>query len=224
MAEEAIMSDKGLASLDVLDPVTRRHVERAAEALQNEFAGIFAQETIARFIAESTDLLSGGSINVFVPVLAHRFARERLKALGQAEGVIAKEQPEVLFVCVHNSGRSQMAAGLVKLRSNGRVHVRSAGSDPGEQINPVVIEAMTELGVDMSEEFPKPLTDEVVRAADIVITMGCGDACPIYPGKKYEDWVLDDPAGQEIETVRRIRDELDERVVTLIDELLPSDS
>ena len=218
------MSDKGLASLDVLDPVTRRHVERAADALQNEFAGIFAQETIARFIAESTDLLSGGSINVFVPVLAHRFARERLKALGQAEGVIAKEQPEVLFVCVHNFGRSQMAAGLVKLRSNGRVHVRSAGSDPGEQINPVVIEAMTELGVDMSEEFPKPLTDEVVRAADIVITMGCGDACPIYPGKKYEDWVLDDPAGQEIETVRRIRDELDTRVLALIDELLPSDS
>ena len=184
----------------------------------------FRQETIARFIAESTDLLSGGSINVFVPVLAHRFARERLKALGQAEGMIAKEQPEVLFVCVHNSGRSQMAAGLVKLRSEGRIHVRSAGSDPGEQINPAVVEAMTELGVDMSEEFPKPLTDEVVRAADIVITMGCGDACPIYPGKKYEDWVLDDPAGQEIETVRRIRDELDTRVLTLIDELLPSDS
>jgi arsenate reductase (thioredoxin) len=224
MAEEAIMSDKGLASLDVLDPVTRRHVERAADALQNEFAGIFAQETIARFIAESTDLLSGGSINVFVPVLAHRFARERLKALGQAQGVIVKEQPEVLFVCVHNSGRSQMAAGLVNLRSAGRIHVRSAGSDPGEEINPVVIEAMTELGVDMSEEFPKPLTDEVVRAADVVITMGCGDACPIYPGKKYEDWVLDDPAGQEIETVRRIRDELDTRVLTLIDELLPSGS
>jgi protein-tyrosine-phosphatase len=224
MAEEAIMSDKGLASLDVLDPVTRRHVERAADALQNEFAGIFAQETIARFIAESTDLLSGGSINVFVPVLAHRFARERLKALGEAQGVIAKEQPEVLFVCVHNSGRSQMAAGLVTLRSEGRIHVRSAGSDPGEQINPAVMETMTELGVDMSEEFPKPLTDEVVRAADIVITMGCGDACPIYPGKKYEDWALDDPAGQEIATVRRIRDELDMRVLTLIGELLPSDS
>jgi protein-tyrosine-phosphatase len=224
MAEEAIMSDKGLASLDVLDPVTRRHVERAADALQNEFAGIFAQETIARFIAESTDLLSGGSINVFVPVLAHRFARERLKALGQAQGVIAKEQPEVLFVCVHNSGRSQMAAGLVKLRSEGRIHVRSAGSDPAEQINPAVIEAMAELGVDMSEEFPKPLTDEVVQAADIVITMGCGDACPIYPGKKYEDWVLDDPAGQELDSVRRIRDELDARVTTLIGELLPPTS
>jgi arsenate reductase (thioredoxin) len=145
---------------------------------------------------------------------------ERLKALGQAEGL--KQQPEVLFVCVHNAGRSQMAAGLVKLRSQGRIHVRSAGSDPGEQINPAVIEAMDELGVDMSEEFPKPLTDEVVRAADVVITMGCGDACPIYPGKRYEDWVLDDPEGQSLDTVRRIRDKLDEKVHGLIGELLPA--
>jgi arsenate reductase len=157
-----------------------------------------------------------------VPVLVHRFARERLKALGQTEGVITKGQPEVLFVCVHNAGRSQMAAGLVKLRSGGRIHVRSAGSDPGEQINPAVVEAMRELGVDMSEELPKPLTDEVVRAADVVITMGCGDACPIYPGKRYEDWALDDPAGQEIEAVRRIRDAIDERAQRLVDELSPS--
>src|SRR6266700_3631509 len=114
-----------------------------------------------------------------------------------------------------------MAAGLVKLRSGGRVHVRSAGSDPGDQINPAVVEAMDELGVDMGEEFPKPLTDEVVRAADVVITMGCGDACPIYPGKKYEDWELDDPAGQDLETVRRIRDEIDARVQRLVGELLP---
>ena len=155
-------------------------------------------------------------------MLAHRFARERLKALGQAEGLLTKETPEVLFVCVHNAGRSQMAAGLVKLRSQGRIHVRSAGSDPGESINPAVIEAMQELGVDMSEEFPKPLTDEVVRAADAVITMGCGDACPIYPGKRYEDWTLDDPAGQDLETVRNIRDELDEKVQVLIGQLLPS--
>ena len=126
----------------------------------------------------------------------------------------------MLFVCVHNAGRSQMAAGLVKLRSEDRIHVRSAGSDPGETINPAVIEAMDELGVDMSEEFPKPLTDEVVRAADVVITMGCGDACPIFPGKRYEDWVLDDPAEQSLDTVRRIRDELDGRVQTLIAELL----
>jgi protein-tyrosine-phosphatase len=211
--------------VEVLDPVTRAHVERAAEALQREFEGVFSQETIARYIAESSDLLGGeAKVNVFVPVLVHRFARERLKALGQAEGVIVKEQPEVLFVCVHNAGRSQMAAGLVKLRSQGRVHVRSAGSDPTDQINPAVVEAMNELGVDMSEEFPKPLTDEVVKAADVVITMGCGDACPIYSGKRYEDWELQDPAGQDLETVRHIRNEIDARVQKLIAELVPESS
>jgi arsenate reductase (thioredoxin) len=209
---------------EMLDPVTRAHVEKAADALENEFAGTFSRETIARYIAESVDILGGSKLTVYVPVLAHRFARERLRALAQAEGLVAKEQPEVLFVCVHNAGRSQMAAGLVKLRSQGRIHVRSAGSDPGEQINPAVIEAMDELGVDMSEEFPKPLTDEVVRAADVVITMGCGDACPVYPGKRYEDWALDDPHGQSLETVRRIRNELDARVTTLIDRLLPPGS
>jgi arsenate reductase len=190
--------------------------------LVEEFSGIFSRETIERYITESVELLGDATVNLYVPVLAHRFARERLKALGQSEGVIAKEQPEVLFVCVHNAGRSQMAAGLVKLRSQGRVHVRSAGSAPGEQINPAVVEAMEELGVDMGEEFPKPLTDEVVRAADVVITMGCGDACPIYPGKRYEDWELADPAGQDLETVRRIRDEIDARVQQLIGELLPA--
>ena len=133
---------------------------------------------------------------------------------------MTKEMPEVLFVCVHNAGRSQMAAGLVKLRSEGRIHVRSAGSAPSDELNQAVVEAMEELGVDMGEEFPKPLTDEVVRAADVVITMGCGDACPIFPGKRYEDWVLDDPAGQNLVTVRRIRDELDARVQVLVAELL----
>jgi len=214
------MEERGL---DVLDPVTRQHVERASEALQREFTGIFSRETIARYIAESSELLSDAKVNVFVPVLVHRFARERLKALAQVEGMLPKDMPEVLFVCVHNAGRSQMAAGLVKLRSRGRIHVRSAGSDPGERINPAVIEAMNELGVDMDEEFPKPLTNEVVRAADVVITMGCGDACPIYPGKRYEDWALEDPDGQSLETVRRIRDELDERVQALIAQLLLAD-
>lgn len=210
------------SALDVLDPVTRRHVEHAAEALQEEFAGVFSTETIARYIAESTDRLSESRINVFVPVLAHRFTRERLLALAQAEGKITKDMPEVLFVCVHNAGRSQMAAGLVKLRSGGRIHVRSAGSLPADQINPAVIAVMDEIGVDMSEEFPKPLTDEVVRAADVVITMGCGDACPIYPGKKYEDWELDDPAGQDVDAVRTIRDEIDVRVQRLVAELVES--
>ena len=204
-----------------LDPVTQHHINQAADRLAEEFAGVFSQETIARYMAESTDLLGEAKINAFVPVLAHRFCRERLRALAQAEGIFDKDQPEVLFVCVHNAGRSQMAAGLLKLRSDGRIHVRSAGSMPAEQINPAVVDAMQELGVDMGEEFPKPLTDEVVRAADVVITMGCGDACPIYPGKKYVDWQLDDPAGRDLETVRRIREELDQRVQVLIGELLP---
>jgi protein-tyrosine-phosphatase len=135
-----------------------------------------------------------------------------------------KEPPEVLFVCVHNAGRSQMAAGLVKLRSRGRVHVRSAGSAPAEEINPAAVLAMAELGVDLSDEFPKPLTNDAVSAADVVITMGCGDACPIYPGKRYEDWELEDPDGKDLETVRRIRDEIDQRVQQLIGELLPAES
>jgi arsenate reductase (thioredoxin) len=206
---------------EILDPVTRRHVDNLTRGLVNEFAGTFSEETIHRYISESLDLLGNSRINVFVPVLAHRFARERLRALAQYEGALVKDQPEVLFVCVHNAGRSQMAAGLVRLRSQGRVHVRSAGSAPADEINPAVVEAMSEIGVDLSEEFPKPLTDEVVRAADIVITMGCGDACPIYPGKKYEDWELDDPAGQDVAAVRTIRDEIDRRVQALIRELLP---
>jgi arsenate reductase len=216
----------GVDVTETLDPLTRQHVEKAAEALQDEFAGVFSRETIARFIAESVDLLGESKINVFVPVLAHRFARERLKALAQAEGLVTKEQPEVLFVCVQNAGRSQMAAGLVTLRSGGRVHVRSAGSNPAEAVNPLVAKAMAEVGVDLAEAFPKPLTDEVVRAADVVVTMGCGDACPIYPGKRYEDWEVGDPAETEaLVDVRRIRDDIDERVARLLEalELSPQD-
>ena len=204
-----------------LDPVTQHHLRESADRLAEAFAGTFSQETIARYMAESMDLLGDAKITVYVPVLAHRFARERLMALAQAESIVEKDQPEVLFVCVHNAGRSQMAAGLLKLRSQGRISVRSAGSTPAEEINPNAITALEELGVDMSEAFPKPLTDEVVRAADVVITMGCGDACPIYPGKKYEDWELDDPAGEDLETVRRIRNEIDRRVQRLVGELLP---
>lgn len=206
----------------MLDPFTEHHVRQAANRLADEFKGVFSEQTIERHIAESLDLLGEARINVFVPVLAHRFARERLRALAQSEGVLVSEQPEVLFVCVHNAGRSQMAAGLVKLRSEGRIHVRSAGSAPGEEINPAVVEAMREIGVDLSEEFPKPLTDEFVKGADVVITMGCGDACPIYPGKRYQDWELDDPAGQDLDTVRRIRDEINGRVEKLVSELLPN--
>jgi protein-tyrosine-phosphatase len=131
-----------------------------------------------------------------------------------------KNVPEVLFVCVHNAGRSQLAAGLLHHHAAGAVHVRSAGSAPADEINPAVREAMAEIGLDISREFPKPLTDDVVRAADVVITMGCGDACPVYPGKRYLDWELDDPAGRGIDAVRPIRDEIDRRVRALLAELL----
>jgi len=133
---------------------------------------------------------------------------------------MASEAPEVLFVCVHNAGRSQMAAGFLDNLADGRVSVRSAGSAPGEEINPQAVEAMAERGIDISKKLPKPLTDDGVRAADVVITMGCGDACPIYPGKRYEDWDLEDPAGKDLDTVRRIRDEIEARVQRLVGELL----
>jgi arsenate reductase len=130
------------------------------------------------------------------------------------------ERPEVLFVCVHNAGRSQMAAGLLTLRSRGLIRVRSAGSDPADVVNPLAVQALAELGIDLGEAFPKPVTDDAVREADIVITMGCGDACPIYPGKRYEDWQVDDPAeASSLDNVRRIRDEIDEHVRRLLTEL-----
>jgi arsenate reductase len=132
------------------------------------------------------------------------------------------DTPEVLFVCVQNAGRSQMAAALLDHHAQGRVVVRSAGSDPADRLNPAVVAAMAEVGIDLSRAFPKPLTDESVRAADVVITMGCGDACPIYPGKRYEDWQLEDPAGQPVEVVRRIRDDIDLRVQQLLAELVPA--
>ena len=202
-----------------VDSATQWHIDRQVESLADEF-GIFSRATIDRFVAESLADLVGARFGDFLPVLVHRFARERLRALGQAEGKIAKLVPEVLFVCVRNSGRSQIAAALLDHHARGRVHVRSAGSDPGERINPAVVEALAEVDVDVEKAFPKPLTDEVVRAADAVITMGCGDACPIYPGKRYEDWVLDDPEGRSLDDVRRIRDEIDERVRRLLGELV----
>jgi arsenate reductase len=132
--------------------------------------------------------------------------------------------PEVLFVCVHNAGRSQMAAGLLAEHSGDRVVVRSAGSAPADEVNPSVVEVMREVGVDLSREFPKPLTTEAIEAADVVITMGCGDACPIFPGKRYLDWELPDPSGLSVDDVRPIRDEIDRRVRALLAELLPADA
>ena len=205
-----------------MDPVTRQTFASSIEALATEFRGIYSLETIERYVDEGVDRLAGARVVDFIPLFVHRFAREQLRALAQAKGAIIKDVPEVLFVCVHNAGRSQMAAALLDHHAKGKVHVRSAGSAPADQINPAVAAAMDEWGIDLSREFPKPLTDEFVRAADVVVTMGCGDACPIYPGKRYEDWELQDPAGQPVEVVRRIRDDIDTRVQQLLGELVPA--
>ena len=195
-------------------------LDRTVAALSREFEGIFSDETITRFVRESVARWPSPKIRAHLEVLAYRFCRERLRALGQAEGLIVKEYPEVLFVCVHNAGRSQMAAGLLAKHARGKVHVRSAGSTPAEEINPAVVEAMIEVGVDLSQEYPKPLTDEYVRASDVVITMGCGDACPIFPGKRYLDWDIEDPSGKSLEQVRQLRDEIDRRVRVLLGEVV----
>jgi arsenate reductase (thioredoxin) len=192
---------------------------RTVAALAREYDDVFAQETIARFVREELERWPAPKVRAHVEVLAFRFTRERLRALGQAEGTVAKAHPEVLFVCVHNAGRSQMAAGLLAKHAKGKVHVRSAGSAPADEINDAVVQAMAEIDVDLTTEYPKPLTDEFVRASDVVITMGCGDACPIFPGKRYLDWELDDPAGKTVEQVRPIRDELDRRVQDLLAEI-----
>jgi arsenate reductase (thioredoxin) len=154
-------------------------------------------------------------------VIYLRISIEVMSVNGISSEPVNESRPEVLFVCVHNAGRSQMAAGLLHELSGDSVTVRSAGSDPAESLNPAVVEAMAEIGIDLGLEFPKPLTDDAVRAADVVITMGCGDACPIYPGKRYEDWELEDPAGKDLETVRAIRDEIAGRVRALVTELAP---
>jgi len=195
------------------------HLKVVSARVQDEFGGIFATETVQRFLSENGDAFANARVKNFVPIMVEKFARERLRALGQSEGSVAKDVPEVLFVCTHNAGRSQMAAALLDRAAKGKVHVRSAGSEPGDELNPAVVEALSEVGLDVTKEFPKPLTDEVVRAADVVITMGCGDACPIYPGKRYLDWELDDPAGQTLDGVRPIRDEIDRRVKELVAEL-----
>lgn len=212
-------SRRGQDALLSADPV----LHRAAERLAQQFAGMVGEETVERVVFESyTALARTASVSTHLPALAEKFARDRLTALAQSRGYIAKPVPEVLYVCVQNSGRSQMAAALTRHLAGDRVHVRSAGSQPGQGILPSVVAVLSELGIDVSEEFPKPLTDDVVRAADAVVTMGCGDACPLYPGKRYLDWELRDPADLTLEGVRAVRDDVKGRVEQLLAELLPA--
>jgi arsenate reductase (thioredoxin) len=192
----------------------------AAARLAGEFSGVYGAETIELFLQTSYDQFAARSTVVrFLPLIAERFARQRLTALARVEGLSHDGRPTVLFLCVHNAGRSQMALGFFQHLAGDRAVAWSGGSEPGLEINPGAVEAMAERGIDISGEYPKPWTDEVVRAADVVISMGCGDACPIFPGKRYEDWELDDPAGKTAEDIRPVRDEIERRVRHLLDEL-----
>lgn len=192
-------------------------VSHATARLEREFDGTFGPETVERFIIDSLDQLApNATVTTFLPLLTERFARERLKALAKVEGLQIADRPSVLFMCVHNAGRSQMAAGWLRHLAGDRIIVYSGGSEPTDQINPAAIAAMADVGIDISTEFPKPWTDEIVRASDVVVTMGCGDACPLFPGKRYEDWQLDDPAGRDVAGVIPIRDDIRLRVEQLM--------
>jgi len=203
-----------------LSPDQQLMVERAAQRLRDEFAGVFGTETIERFIAETEESLQPrAGVVAWLPVLIERFARDRLRALARVQGVAGNDRAGVLFLCVHNAGRSQMAAGWLRHLAGDGIDVFSGGSEPASDVNQVAVEAMREVGIDIAREFPRPWTDEVVQAVDVVVTMGCGDACPVFPGKRYEDWELTDPAGKPIEVVRSVRDEIGRRVRHLMAEL-----
>ncbi|MBO7939246.1 arsenate reductase ArsC [Streptomyces antibioticus] len=179
--------------------------------------GHFSPETVQRLVTDSYERLAAEAcIRNHLVVLTERLATERLDALAHSEGAPGSGLPRVLFVCTHNAGRSQMAAALLAHRADGHVVVTSAGTRPAAEVEPVVAQVLTEAGIDLTEAFPKPLTDEVVQAADIVITMGCGDACPIVPGRRYLDWPVTDPEGAPIAVVRGIRDEIDARITELL--------
>jgi arsenate reductase len=209
-----------MPSVDDLSTAQKHLIHTAAMRLEDKFRGVFGPETIERYINDSLDqLLPNSQVTSFVPIFVERFARDRLRALAKIEGKVITDKPSVMFLCVHNAGRSQMASGWLKYLAGDRVDVFSGGSEPASVVNPAAIEAMAEVGIDIRTEFPKPWTDEIVRAADVVVTMGCGDACPVYPGKRYEDWVLDDPEGLDLDGVRPIRDEIRGRVESLLAEL-----
>ncbi len=195
-------------------------LRQGAERLRREFNGALNAETIERFMNESLDRLStSAQITTWLPLLAERFARERLRAVVRLEAGATVTTPAVLFLCIHNAGRSQMAAGWLRHLAGNGVDVFSGGSEPADSLNSGAVEAMAEVGIDITSELPMPWADEVVRAADVVVTMGCGDACPLFPGKRYLDWELDDPSGKSLGQIRPIRDEIERRVRSLMVEL-----
>lgn len=198
----------------------RRALEVAAAQLEREFGDAVEVHTIEHILRSSHDQLAGRAMTTdSPPELAERFARQRLHALARVQGKIAGSAPTALFLCTHNAGRSQMALGFFNHFAGDRAVAWSGGSEPGNQINPAAVPAMAEVGIDITGEYPKPWTDEIVQAADVVVTMGCGDACPVFPGKRYVNWELADPAGRGVDAVRAIRDDIEVRVRRLLAEL-----
>lgn len=188
--------------------------------LSYRFSSTFSRETVASYVAQSYLLLSQRArVREHLLTMTERYAADRLEALATAQGLLLRDTPEVLFICVQNAGRSQMAGAFLRHLSGGKVHVRTAGSSPAEAAHPRVAEALLEAGVELWGEFPKPLTDDVVRAADYVITMGCGDACPVFPGRRYMEWDLPDPLELDDAGLREVRDDIRSRVLDLLAEL-----
>jgi len=209
-----------MPDVNALDPGQRKALEAAVDALAAEFDGVASRETVEQFLATSHERFAGSSpASSDAAERAERHARQRLQALAKVEGERGNGAPVVLFLCVHNAGRSQMALGWFNHLAAGRAVAWSGGSEPGDQINPAAVAAMAEVGIDIAQEYPKPWTEEIVRAADVVVTMGCGDTCPFYPGTRYQDWELEDPHGQVVDVVRPIRDEIEQRVRKLLNEL-----
>jgi protein-tyrosine-phosphatase len=209
-----------MPDLDSLGHDQRLALRSASSTLARDFDGTFGVETIERFLATSYDqFASKAKVTAFLPLLAERFARQRLRALARIEGRSDDGRPIVLFLCTHNAGRSQMALGFFEQLAGDWAVAWSGGSEPGTEVNPSAVAAMAEVGIDITGEYPKPWTDEIVQAADVVVTMGCGDACPIFPGKRYLDWDLPDPADRDVAAVRPIRDEIADRVRALLVEL-----
>jgi arsenate reductase (thioredoxin) len=208
---------ESMAELSVGD---RLQLGNTLSHFQQEFAGRFDDETIEHFVVDSYARLAlTAKVREYLGVLSERFARERLGAMLDADRR-ADSPPGVLFLCVHNAGRSQMAAGFLRSVAGDRIRVYTGGSEPVGLLNPVAVAAMAGAGVDISQEFPKPWTEEVVRAVDVIVAMGCGDVCPVYPGTRRVEWDLDDPEGQPIDVVRRIRDLIELHVDELAHELL----
>ena len=202
-------------------PHTPDTYDRLIDDLTYAYDGVFSPETIATVVHEARALLEPrATITQYLPIFVAKQAREQLMTVAQAEGRVAKQVPEILFICVHNAGRSQMAAALTEHLSARKVHVRSAGSEPVDTVNPTVLDALAERGIQLSAPYPKPLTHSAVQAADVIVTMGCGDACPVFPGKRYEDWDVADPDGQPLDVVRDIRDDIQQRVTRLLRDVL----